>query len=327
MNSRASFKCNTPIAFFVFNRPELTKRVFNEIRKSKPRKLLVVADGPRANRIDENEKVVKVKEVIEKGVDWDCDVITNYSDENLGCKNRVSSGINWVFDTVEEAIILEDDCLPCQSFFRFCQELLDKYRYDERVSIVSGDNFGFGYRRTQYSYYFSKYTHIWGWASWRRCWRHYDVDMKIWPSIRDDGRLSNIFPDQREQRYWERIFESVYRGQIDTWDFQWVFCNFILGKLSVMPSVNLISNLGFSDNATHTKKGGRYANMQAQDIDFPMKHPPSVKCDIQLEQFSRRMFLPLFGDRVKRFSVRTGWKIISTVKTVLNRTVKAVLHR
>ncbi|MFM7711944.1 MAG: glycosyltransferase family 2 protein, partial [Microcystis sp.] len=142
--------------------PDTTARVFEAIRQAKPPKLLVVADGPRADRADDIEKCKAARAIIE-GVDWDCEVLTNYSDVNLGCKNRVSSGLNWVFDTVEEAIILEDDCVPDPTFFRFCEELLEYYRHDQRIMVISGNNFQFGKKRTGYSYYFSVYTHCWGW--------------------------------------------------------------------------------------------------------------------------------------------------------------------
>ena len=152
---------STPVAFIIFNRPDTTKRVFAEIAKARPPKLLVIADGPRADHPADVEKCAAVRAIID-GVDWDCEVLKNYSDVNLGCKRRVSSGLDWVFDTVEEAIILEDDCLPHPTFFRFCEEMLEKYRDDKRIAMISGDNLQFGRKRTGYSYYFSRYPHIWG---------------------------------------------------------------------------------------------------------------------------------------------------------------------
>lgn len=179
---------STPVAFFIFNRPVLTEIVFEAIAKAKPKKLLVVADGPRF--AEEEEKCQKARAAVIDKINWECEVLTNFSDRNQGCKYRVSSGLDWVFSEVEEAIILEDDCLPAPSFFRFCETLLARYRDDERVMTISGDNFQLGNSRTEYSYYFSKYTHIWGWASWRRAWQHYDVDMKSWT---DDKKLDIIY--------------------------------------------------------------------------------------------------------------------------------------
>ena len=182
------WQLKTPVAFIIFKRPQETERVFAEIRKVKPQKLLVVADEPV--QIDRGRPRLRSARAIIDRVDWDCEVLKNYADVNLGCRLRVSSGINWVFDTVEEAIIMEDDCLPHPTFFRFAEELLDRYRDDRRMMSISGQNVQFGRKRTDYSYYFSRYTHCWSWASWRRAWQHYDLDMKLWPEIRDGNFLA-----------------------------------------------------------------------------------------------------------------------------------------
>ena len=161
----STYICKSPVAFLVFNRPETTRRVFAEIAKARPRKLLLVADGPRRQLPDEHARCREVRQIV-SGVDWDCEILTNYSEDNLGCVVRVSTGIDWVFTQVEDAIILEDDCLPHPTFFRFCDEMLEMYRVDDRIMTISGDNFQFGRRRWNYSYYFSRYPHIWGWATW-----------------------------------------------------------------------------------------------------------------------------------------------------------------
>lgn len=283
------FQLATPVAFIIFNRPDTTERVFAEIAKAKPPKLLVVADGPRSNRFGEAEKVAATRAII-KRVDWDCEVLTNFSDVNLGCKRRVSSGIDWVFAQVEEAIILEDDCLPDPTFFRFCQELLERYRHDQRIGMISGDNFQFGRRRNDDSYYFSKYIHIWGWASWRNRWvGNYDVEMTKWPRIRDEGWLADMVGNSREAGDWHKTFERVYRGEIDTWDYQWVFANWVESRMSVMPSVNLISNIGFGPDATHTVGGSNLANMPVGRMAFPITHPSGVFKNIQADQFTEHM--------------------------------------
>ncbi len=177
-----------PVAFLIFNRPELTRKVFATIAQAKPSKLLVVADGPRADVPDDREKCSEARAIIGR-IDWDCEVLTNYSSANMGCRARISTGLEWVFTNVEEAIILEDDCIPHPTFFRFCKELLTRYRDDQRVMMISGDNFQMGRNRTPYSYYFSRFFHCWGWATWRRAWRHYDIDMELWPSLRDGSWL------------------------------------------------------------------------------------------------------------------------------------------
>lgn len=280
------FQLTTPVALIIFNRPDTTERVFAEIAKARPPKLLVVGDGPRVNRPGEAEKIAATRSII-KRVDWDCEVLTNFSEVNLGCKRRVSSGIDWVFGQEEEAIILEDDCLPEPGFFRFCQELLERYRHDQRIGMISGDNFQFGHRRNDDSYYFSKYVHIWGWASWRDRWvGSYDVTMARWPRIRDEAWLSDMLGNTREVAYWHKIFERVHRGEIDTWDYQWVFANWVEGRMSILPAVNMVTNMGFDGNATHTTGASELANLARYPVSFPLKHPLGVIRNTQADRFS-----------------------------------------
>lgn len=307
----AEFELSTPIAFIIFNRPDTTARVFSEIAKAKPHKLLVVGDGPRSSRPGEADRVAATRAIIEK-VDWPCEVLTNFSDVNLGCKKRVSSGIDWVFEQVEEAIILEDDCLPDPSFFHFCEEMLARYRHDQRIGMISGDNFQFGRCYGGDSYYFSKYVHIWGWATWRDRWHGaYDVNMAHWPMVRDNGRLPDLVFDKDEAGYWAGIFERVYQGGIDTWDYQWVFANWAEGRLSILPSVNLISNIGFGVDATHTTGISPLANLPTEPMQFPLVHPALRARNGSADRFSDRVCfrLPL-------------WKrILGRVVSKLNRMV------
>jgi hypothetical protein len=270
--SQNKFKMTTPVAFIIFNRPDLAKLVFAEIAKVRPPKLLVIGDGPRLDRPNEPELVAQSRAII-KQVDWDCEVLTNYADANMGCKMRVSSGLDWVFEQVDEAIILEDDCLPDESFFQFCQELLEMYRYDERVAIISGNNFQLGRHRTNASYYFSRYNHIWGWASWRRAWKYYDRELEIWPQVLNSNALSQLTFNRREYAYWAKAFQGVYDGTVDTWDVQWTFAIFIRGMLNILPSVNLIKNIGFGPQATHTKGPSIYENIGTESMAFPLTHP------------------------------------------------------
>lgn len=273
----SDFQLKTPVAFVIFNRPDTTEIVFAEIAKAKPPKLLVIGDGPRLDRPGEAEKVAACRAIIER-VNWDCEVLTNYSEINLGCGKRPASGFDWVFQQVEEAIILEDDCLPHPSFFRYCEELLERYRDDQRIAVISGDNFQFGYRRNDDSYYFSKYVYPWGWASWRDRWQgSYDYAMSAWPAVRDEGKLNDMLPDRGELEYWKLMFENVYQQEIATcWDFQWMFACWLQGRLSVLPNVNLITNIGYGQNATHTIEGCELANIPVEEMHFPLKHPLGV---------------------------------------------------
>lgn len=275
----------TAVAFLIFNRPNATEKVFQAIRQSQPPILLLVADGPRKDKVGEAEKCAATRAIIDK-VDWQCKVITNFADENLGCKLRVSSGLNWVFEQVEEAIILEDDCLPDPTFFRFCEELLERYKDDKRIMAISGNNLQFGLRRNNDSYYFSRYFHCWGWASWRRAWQHYDVEMKLWPSIRDSGWLKDLLQDTYAEKYWTKLFQSTYQGCINTWDYQWVFTCWIQNGLIISPNVNLVSNIGFGKEATHTQDTNNIlANMRINSLIFPLKHPISFIRNNQADKY------------------------------------------
>ncbi len=294
--------CTTPIALIIFNRPNLTQRVLKEIRKIKPMKLLVIADAPRPNRRDDIENCTLVRNLID-GIDWECEVIKNYSPIHLGCGKRPATGIDWVFSLVEEAIILEDDCLPHPTFFPYCQELLKKYSGDQRIMSISGNNFQFGRRRTADSYYFSRYTQTCGWATWKRAWQHYDFDMLLWPEVRKGQWLFDIFGsmqvvshnDQpqfevtggvRIAQYWYRMFEAAYHKKIDAWDFQFAFACFLQNGLHILPNVNLVSNIGYGPEGTHTKDmGSSLANLPAEAMELPLKHPLFIIRDAWADTF------------------------------------------
>jgi hypothetical protein len=281
------FQLKTPVAFIIFNRPDTTERVFGEIAKAKPPKLFVISDGPRIDRAGEADKVKAARAIIDR-VDWVCEVLTNYSDENLGCKRRVSSGLDWVFEMVEEAIILEDDCLPHPTFFRFCEELLKKYRGDEKVAMVSGDNFQAGHRRDPHSYYFSRYTHIWGWATWRRAWRRFDPSMGSWPERKSGRWLKEILDDSVAEKYWQDRFDEAYTGKVNAWSLPWLLACWSQGGLTIMPNVNLISNIGFGVEATHSKVKDKFADMPVTEMSFPLSHPPEVIRDHRADKYTEK---------------------------------------
>lgn len=282
---------NTPLVMIVFNRPDCTSKVFEVVRLCKPAHLYLIADGPRRDRQGEVELCAEVRSIVEN-IDWPCKVHKNYSDENLGCKIRIFSGLDWVFGEVEEAIILEDDCLPDMSFFRFCEEMLEKYRTDERIGHISGDNFQFGKYKSPASYYFSHHTHVWGWASWRRAWKDYDLEISRWPLIRDSSFLDNSFEDKRVVSYWRNRYDQVHNGDISTWDYQWNFCNLVNGRLCIMPNVNLITNIGFGESATHTKAGHKTSDVQSDCMIFPLIHPELVIRDTIADHNTDLLYLP-----------------------------------
>jgi len=268
---------STPVAFLIFNRPDLTQIVFEAIAKAEPKQLFVVADGPRFHA--EAKKCAQARAIIDR-VDWECDVVTNYSDKNLGCGRRVSSGIEWVFSEVEEAIFLEDDTLPDASFFPYCEILLEHYRHDERIMTINGNNFQLGRSKTEYSYHFSKYCSCWGWASWRRAWKHYDYEMKTWPAFKQAGMMKMICSDPHEQRFWTKLFDSMYENPlgIDTWDHQWKYACWTQNGLAIEPSVNLVANIGLGrSDASHTTGHNPLlaALSKTQEL-WEIRHPPFV---------------------------------------------------
>lgn len=301
----------TPVAFLIFNRPELTQTVFAAIRQAKPQKLLVVADGPRFP--EEIEKCRKTREIINR-IDWECEVLTNFSEINLGCKQRVSSGLDWVFSEVEEAIILEDDCLPKPSFFNFCQTLLEYYKCDERIMHISGDNFQNGRQRNNFSYYFSKYSHVWGWASWRRAWKYYDVGMQTWSDLKKMDMINLTCESIYEQRYWNNIFENVFNGVVDTWDYQWLYACWSQSGLSILPNSNLVSNLGFGSDATHTTSKSSRSRLSVTDI-WEIKHPRFVVRDRNADYYT---FNSHYGGKnmKKQFFVFNAKSTVKSIKSI-----------
>jgi hypothetical protein len=279
-------RLHTPVVFLIFKRPDTTAKVFAEIARARPTRLLVVADGPRPGRPDEAEQCAAARAIIEQ-VDWPCEVQTNYAETNMGLRRRVSSGITWAFEQVDEAIILEDDCVPHPTFFRFCEELLERYRDDERVMHIGGDNFQYGRKRTSYSYYFSLFTHCWGWATWKRAWQHYDGNMQQWPEIRDGGWLNDVVHDRAAVAYWTHIFQSTYEENINSWAYRWNFSCWMQNGLCVLPQVNLVTNIGFGEAATHTVSSDNPWNqMSSEDINFPLVHPPFLIRDARSDAFT-----------------------------------------
>ena len=262
----------TSILFITFRRPDTTAKVFEAIKQAKPERLYVAQNFPGSDTPEDIKKWTDVRSILEN-VDWDCEVKRLYRTKYLTAKASISTAIDWFFQNEKEGIILEDDCLPDSTFFQFCEELLERYRDDERIAMISGDNFQFGKIEMEESYYFSRYTHIWGWASWRRSWNNYDVHMKHWPLIRDKKCLQDMFHNEKAVRYWTSIFDKTYMGNIDTWDYQWLFTCWIQNQLTILPSVNLVKNIGFGKEAVHTKVQNQFADLQTETMLFPLKHP------------------------------------------------------
>ena len=271
---------NTAVLFLVFNRPDLTKQVFQEIRKIKPPRLYVAADGPRAEKIGELEKVEQVRKIATQ-VDWECEVKTLFREKNLGGGRAVSSAITWFFENEEMGIILEDDCLPSQSFFWFCEELLERYKNDMRIMLVSGYNKQETWSSNQYDYFFSHFGGIWGWASWKRAWQHYDFEMRQLEEFTKFKNFKHLLGNKLGLIR-EKQMKNVFLKDIDFWDYQWGFARHINSGLACVPSKNLVENIGFGEDATHTQYGS--CDIKKYEITFPLKENRFVVADRKYDQ-------------------------------------------
>lgn len=283
----------TPVIFFIFNRPQTTKLVFDQIRKYKPEMMIVVADGPRKNNPADVANCLETRKIVDK-IDWPCKVIKEYSATNLGCKKRISSGLDYTFSIVDRAIILEDDSLPNDSFFSFCEELVERYKDDKRIMSIAGSNFLFDRSEVidKDSYYFSRYPYIWGWATWKRAWDLYEIKMTNWPYIK---KLNIV------EKKWTKKFDIAYNDKIDTWDIQWVYTCFMQNGLTIVPHVNLVSNIGFGQGSTHTRIKTIVADMETINIKFPLKHPTTVIPNHRADKISHSHFtrVGLIIDHIK----------------------------
>lgn len=292
----------TPVALLIFNRPESTKRLVDEVIRAEPPKVLVFADGPRPEHPEDVERIRATKAVISEAP-WACDVLTNYSETNLGTRYRPATGLDWVFQTVDRAIFFEDDCLPHPTFFRFCDELLERYQDDERVMMISGNNFMGDRRLSSDTYLFTHYAGIWGWATWRRAWRYYDVELSRWPALRDTRFLHDVLGNENEEEFWRQCFDRIVSGETHTWDHQWQFACWAQHGLSILPAMNLCQNVGFGPDAQHNKEfNPKLAEVPVHELSFPLRHPSLMVRSREYDDFVFRELLS--GDVAKKR--RTG---------------------
>ena len=276
---------NTPVLLITFLRPESTLKILNIIRKNKIKDLFVFNDGPR-NKNDV-KKILATRKVIDK-FRLNGRIYKMYEKKNIGLRNNIPKALEWVFKKFNKAIILECDCIPNNDFFRFCEELLNKYEDDIRISQISGTNF-LKYknflRRNNDSYYFSKLTPSWGWATWKNRWLNtYDKDISTWPMIKKEGWLKDILTKQSEINYWKNIFDRRYKGIDIDWDRSWAYVNFINHRLSIQPSRNLISSVGYDDVAAH-ENAKKWKELKLEKLNFPLKHPIVITADTKADQF------------------------------------------
>ena len=313
MEQQENFPLETPVLFLIFNRPDVTKQVFGQIRKVQPRQLFIAADGPRTSHPEDKQKCEETRKVVLDMIDWDCKVKTLFRNENLGCGLAVSGAITWFFEHVEMGIILEDDCYPDLSFFRFCEELLDYYKDDERVMMVSGTNL-LTNSHIDSSYFFSKIGTIWGWASWRRSWKLYDYNLSFLDSIKQNGEIYNIDISKNELNQRLVNAQKLKDQIIDTWDYQWTFTRLINGGLSIISSVNLVSNFGCNEKGTHIQTANNpFAKLSLQRIKLPIRHPKVICANNDYDMKIEKKIYPIVK---KSTFVR---KVASRLRTQLRK--------
>lgn len=284
---------NVPVLLIIFNRPDTTQKVFQAIARARPTQLFIAADGPRQDKAGEAEACAMARGIV-KQVNWPCELKTNFSDINLGCGRHPANAITWVFNHVDRAVILEDDCVPHETFFQFCSELLEQYYDDPRIMQIASNNWHFRKRPTQYSYFFSRHIIAAGaWATWRRAWAHYDITIKDWPSYRQTRWLQEIVEHPVAMAHFHALFDWVFQtsGDNDVWDCQWTFACWAQQALSILPSVTLASNIGFGHpKATHTTSASDSLAMltgflKIKPMKFPLNHPTEVKRLTEADRF------------------------------------------
>jgi len=294
---------NTPILFVIFNRPDRVSRVWAEIKKAQPKRLFIAADGARANKPGEKELCQEARDIV-SDIDWDCEVSRDFSDTNLGCSERVYSAINWIFRESETAIIIEDDCLPSQSFFTFCDEMLEKYRDYPQIMQVAGFNFINEWKKDAQDYHFSNYGGVWGWASWRRAWTLYDPEMKGWQDKKIKNQTKKTLGNYKQS--WARNSLFKVGHTTNAWEYKWAFTRSLHKGLVIVPAVSLISNIGFGSEATHTKeKTSPLEKIERHELIFPLRPNDKIKADFE---YDKRLF------EVMHPEFRHSWPIIFLIK-------------
>ena len=276
---------STPVLLIVFNRPDTTRQVFETIRRARPARLYVAADGPRPGHPTDAQRSAETRAIVAE-VDWPCQVQTLFQERNLNCGQAPVAAMSWFFEHEPEGIILEDDCVPSPSFFRFCQELLARYRDDTRVMHIGGNNFGSEAQAPPApdapSYYFSAQRNSWGWATWRRAWQLYDYQMTDFRAEVANDTFDGLFSSALEKRYRLGKMAGVLQlpAPPDVWDYQWEYTIAVNSGLYIVPAVNLVGNIGFGNDSTHTHdEGDLMGAVPAQELAFPLRHPTYVHPD------------------------------------------------
>lgn len=285
-----NYHTKSPVLIIIFNRLDTVKRVLEAVSKVEPKKLYIASDCWRDGKVDrggalEEVKVKECREFVLNNISWDCEVKTKFATENLGCQMGPYSAIKWFFENEAEGIILEDDILPNISFFRFCDELLEKYKDNKNISMISGYSFldfDKPFKQSlKESYQFSKYNYIWGYASWARAWENYELYSPNW---KEDFEKMH-FDSKEEKKVWRKGFRIYFSGKLDAWDYPMTFCNWKHNMLCIYPKENMIQNIGIAHpDSTHTVYNSKFENMETYEIDFPLIHPKEIKRNVELDK-------------------------------------------
>ena len=301
---------NTPILFIVFNRPELTKKGFQSIRRAMPTKLYVASDGPRETSKGEAEIVRSIREYIISSINWDCEVYQFFRKVNVGCGPNVKEAIDWLFANEDEGIIIEDDVIPEPGFYRFCEELLERYRNDERIGMISGNNHVSRWPSGD-SYLFSRYKGCWGWATWRRSWKNMDYEMGWLSSKNRNSIIANMGYGEASEVHWRNAIKLIKNGAVNAWDWQWYFSLSAQNQVCIFPRYNLVSNIGFGEEATHTSGRPKNAYVRSQDIEFPLVHPIGVVANCEYDRLFEN--LKIRNTAIRRYAPASVKKIVKKV--------------
>jgi len=303
---------NTPVLLIIFNRLNTTQQVFNQIKEVKPKQLFIAADGPRKSNITDAEKCSEVRDWVIKNINWECNVQTLFQETNLGCGRNPATAITWFFEHVDQGIILEDDCIPSISFFKFCEEILEKYKFDKQMYVVSGTNFQ-KKKVNSASYYFSAYGNIWGWATWKRAWDSFNYEVHGYDVEYYKKQLSKRFKTKQQRDFWFNIFLKLKKETpSDIWDYQWCVSQFYNNAISICPNKNLVSNIGFGEDATHTKQNVKGVFGIASENITEIKHP-------RMKRIQKNADLELFYNNLeKKNTVSFSTKLIEKIRYELS---------
>jgi hypothetical protein len=295
-----------PILLIFFNRIDTVIQVINSIKKVKPSKIYLACDGPRVNIPEELEKVNTVKKEVLNSIDWPCQIFNQFQDNNLGCGKHVKASIDWFFKNEESGIILEDDCVPNVDFYHFVEELLNRYKNEERIGMICGVNHFSKYYQCEDSYLFSRYKSCWGWGTWRRAWKHMDFEMKWIESNEKDLIIKNMGYGLISTFHWRNVLKKIKYNIVDTWDWHWYFSMAKQNQLAIFPKKNLVSNIGFSKEATHTFTKPSKNFTTVEEIEFPLIHPTRVKVNdhfdriFETKKLTKQVLKDLIPQKIKK---------------------------